>query len=182
MSPRIVLLDANVLIPAVTRDTLLRAAQAKLYLPVWSAEILAEVERNLVGRGMVTVDRARRLMRVMNIVFPDALIAGHDHLIAALDNHPKDRHVLAAAIHAGAAIIVTQNVSDFPPSSTGKYGISVATIDQFLVQLRDSKPSAMHHIIQVQAAELTNPPLTYDDVLDNLEIFAPRFAALMRIH
>jgi predicted nucleic acid-binding protein len=179
---RVALLDANVLIPAVTRDTLFRAAEAELYFPAWSEEILAEVERNLVGHGMVTVPRARRLIQIINTVFPDALTVGYDHLVTTLDNHPKDRHVLAAAIQAGAEFIVTENVSDFPDSSLERHGISAITVDEFLIQLLETAPATMHQIIRAQAVEITNPSLTYDDVLDNLEKFAPRYVVRMRVH
>ena len=40
-------LDANVLLKAGPRDTLLRAAEVGLYRPYWSETILDEVQRNL---------------------------------------------------------------------------------------------------------------------------------------
>lgn len=49
MDPLIAVLDANVLIPAAPRDTLLRAAELGLFQPVWSDQILDEVQRNLVS-------------------------------------------------------------------------------------------------------------------------------------
>jgi hypothetical protein len=53
----------------------------------------------------------------MEEAFPEALVDGHDPLIAALDlPDPDDRHVLAAAIRAGAQLIVTENLRDFPRS------------------------------------------------------------------
>jgi hypothetical protein len=56
-------LDANVLLMAGPRDTLLRAAEDGLFRPYWSAEILDESERNLARilakRGWVdATDRA----------------------------------------------------------------------------------------------------------------------------
>lgn len=47
-----VVLDACVLFPASLRDTLLRAADADLYRVHLTADILEEVRRNLVKKGM----------------------------------------------------------------------------------------------------------------------------------
>ena len=40
--------------------------------------------------------------------------------IPAMTNHPKDRHVLAAAARAGAKVMVTYNLKDFPSSSLAR--------------------------------------------------------------
>ncbi|MEV6322653.1 PIN domain-containing protein [Nocardia sp. NPDC051787] len=45
-----VFLDTCVLYPAHLRDTVLRLAEANLIQPLWSAEILAELHRNLCAR------------------------------------------------------------------------------------------------------------------------------------
>jgi hypothetical protein len=58
------------------------------------------------------------LERIRYVVYksvPDALVTGYEHLIDSIE--PPDRddwHVLAAAIHRGASVIVTLNPSDFP--------------------------------------------------------------------
>ena len=59
---------------------------------------------------------ARRAHDAMEVAFPEALIEGHDHLEAALEGipDPDDRHGVAAALHAGAAQIITNNLRDFP--------------------------------------------------------------------
>jgi len=45
------LLDACVLLPYQLCDLLLRLAEAEMYRPLWSAEILDEVRRNLLRRS-----------------------------------------------------------------------------------------------------------------------------------
>ena len=67
-----IVLDANVLIPAVLRDTLLRAAAAEMYRVHWSSETIGEVQRNLVKRRMTDERGARRLVETLRSVFPDA--------------------------------------------------------------------------------------------------------------
>jgi hypothetical protein len=51
----------------------------------------------------------------MKRVLPEADIRGYEHRIASLVlPDPSDRHVLAAAIEAGAETILTFNVRHFP--------------------------------------------------------------------
>ena len=59
------LIDANVLFPALLRDTLLRAAEAGLYMPRWTTTILDEVSRNLVASGRITRQSLTRLLEAM---------------------------------------------------------------------------------------------------------------------
>lgn len=97
----IVVLDACVLYPAYLRDTLLSAAEADLYDPRWSDDILADVERNLVA-DVLTPEQVRHLIAEMCAAFPDALVHDYEALVPAMRNHPKDRHVVAAAVRAQA--------------------------------------------------------------------------------
>jgi PIN domain len=61
-APFVVMVDANVLFPLTLRDTVLRAAAAGFYQLRWSAEILDEMERNLVSSGTMSTDKASRLV------------------------------------------------------------------------------------------------------------------------
>ena len=83
-------------------DTLLRLAEASAYRPLWSADVFAELRRNLIGRGLLP-DRG---LGQMSRSFPDALVTGYESLVDGMTNHPKDRHVLAAAVRANAEVIV----------------------------------------------------------------------------
>jgi predicted nucleic acid-binding protein len=100
------LLDTCVLYPAYLCDTLLRLAEAAAYRPLWSAEVLAELRRNLVERG-IPIERVDRRLAHMTRSFPDALVTGYESLVDGMTNDPKDRHVLAAAVRAGAEVLVT---------------------------------------------------------------------------
>jgi hypothetical protein len=44
---------------------------------------------------------------------------------------PDDGHVLASAIYARAGVIITNNLSDFPPTALGVHGITAAHPDRF---------------------------------------------------
>jgi predicted nucleic acid-binding protein len=170
------LLDASVIIPASLNDTRLLAAEAGLYRAYWSADILEEVERNLVEHDLTTPDLAATRIAAMRRAFPWSTVSGHHELIDRMTNHPKDRHVLAAAVVAKADIIVTANLRDFPDDSLRSHRIAVRSPDDFLIDLDDEAPARMTRLVQLQASNLHRPPMSPLEVLDRLALHAPRFA------
>lgn len=60
-------LDTCVLYPAYLCDTLLRLADAQAYRPLWSADVLTELRRNLVDKSCLLRRRHRRLIRGANL-------------------------------------------------------------------------------------------------------------------
>ncbi len=115
-------LDTCVLYPAYLCDTLLRLAEASAYRPLWSAQVLAELRRNLIDRG-IPAERVDRRIAHMARSFPDALVEGYESLIDGMTNDSKDRHVLAAAVRANAEVLVTFNMSDFPEPALKPYDV-----------------------------------------------------------
>jgi hypothetical protein len=58
----------------------------------------------------------------MNEAVRDCLVTGYEDLIESLTlPDPDDRHVLAAAIRAGAEVIVTYNLKDFSPEALARF-------------------------------------------------------------
>lgn len=171
------LLDANVLVPVSLADTLLRIAAEDLYRPIWSEQILTEVATAL-RRVHPEVDGIERRVNVMREFFPDALTAGWQPLVNALDlPDPDDRHVLAAAVVGRADVIVTNNVKDFPPASVEPFDIEVQRPDEFLCNQLDLAPNTVMNLLAAQAAALTKSPLTVPELLASLErAGAPSFA------
>ena len=94
-----VFLDTNVLYPASLTDTVLRLAEEEVCRPHWSRHVMEELERNLATA--IGSERAAKRCRTMENAFPEAMVAGYESMIGAMENDPKDRHVLAAAVHAG---------------------------------------------------------------------------------
>jgi predicted nucleic acid-binding protein len=178
-APFTVVLDANVLFPFTLRDTLLRAAAAGFYEVRWSARILDEMTRNLVATGTMTADKARRLRRVMEREFPEAEVTDYEHLIPAMENDEKDRHVVAAAVKAGAQVITTANLKDFAPLPDG---IEAQSPDEFLGNLFDLKIEEFIDLLREQAADLDRPPMTFDELLARLARVAPTLVAAVREH
>jgi predicted nucleic acid-binding protein len=166
----VVLYDACVLYPAPLRDLLLRVAQSGVVRARWSDEILDECFRNiLANRPDLTVARLSRTRDLMNAAVPDCLVAGYAELIEGLTlPDPDDRHVLAAAIHAGAQVVVTFNMKDFPESALGPYSIEAKHPDDFVLETIDLAPGLMVQILSEQAAALRNPARSVGDLLDTL--------------
>lgn len=174
-----VVLDANVLYPFTSRDTLLRAAAEGWYQPYWSARILDEAVRNLVANRVMTEEQARHLLDQMALAFPEAMVTGHEPLIPAMPNHEKDRHVAAAAVHVGAQVIVTNNLTDFRPLPGG---VEVQSADEFLSNLFDLQPHDMVALLREQAADMRKRPCTFEQLLAALAKMAPSFVEAVQEH
>jgi predicted nucleic acid-binding protein len=113
----VVVYDANVLYGNAMRDLFIRGAMKRTsrIRAKWTDQILDEMVRNLAAKRPDIADKLPRVRELMNRAVPDALVTGYEPLIEGLKlPDPDDRHVLAAAIKAGAQIIVTSNVRDFP--------------------------------------------------------------------
>ncbi len=175
-----VLLDANVLFPIALCDTLMRTARAGMYEPYWSETILDEMERNLVKHDRATWEKARRRRMNMQGTFPNAVVHGYEVRIAEMTNDPKDRHILAAAVHSRATVIVTHNRRHFPAHALAPYGIEAQSADTFLHSLFRSDPDTVARIITEQAERLRNPPQSVEQVLNNLSLEAPTFVNALR--
>jgi predicted nucleic acid-binding protein len=182
-----VVLDACVLYPASVRDALLRLAEIELYDILWSERILDEVERNLIEHGRATLDQASRLRAAMEGAFEGA--AAPEEAIArlepAMENDPKDRHVLAAAVASDADAIVTDNLKDFPEEACAAHGVEVISADEFLCQLFDLDPEEVVAAIARQAAALKNPPMGVEELVDILRaagcvVFSERLRKLQQ--
>lgn len=119
------ILDACVLLPMPLADTLFRMAETpRLYLPKWSAGIMAEVSRNLAGHPWnKSAEQIRHRENELRIHFPEAWVEGYEPLIDLMQNEPKDRHVLAAAVSSGTKLIVTYNGKHFPDEALLSWGI-----------------------------------------------------------
>jgi predicted nucleic acid-binding protein len=179
VAPFKVVLDANVLYPFTLRDTLLRAAAADLFQVYWSEEILEETRRNLLKSAGLSEEQAERLIRTMNEAFPEAIVAGYAPLVSAMKNDEKDRHVAAAAVKAGAQVIVTANLDDFRNLPDG---IEAQSPDEFLSNLVDLDADGFIELLNEQAAALKKPAHTLDELLDGLARSVPAFVNAVRAH
>ena len=92
----------------------------------------------------------------MNEALPNATVMGYEaHLPQITLPDPDDRHVVAAGIAAGASIILTWNLRDFPPEELQKYGMRGCTPDGFLADLYDALPELTIGTLAKARANLT---------------------------
>ena len=163
-------LDACVLYPVHLRDFLLWLADRNSFHPRWTEEILDEWTRNLLIKRPELKERLEQTRRVMAIKFPHSLVRGHDYIISMLQlPDMKDRHVLAAAIHAKAKFIVTFNLDDFPKSVLELHGIETLCPDDFVLRLIRQTPILVVQAAMKHHSEFIRPPLSASEYLAMLE-------------
>jgi hypothetical protein len=174
-----VILDACVLVNAALRDTLLRIAEPpRLYLPRWSEDIMAETTRTLETRLGVTQEQTAYLVGELRMHFEDAWVKGYEPLIPIMANHPKDRHVLAAAVRCGAQTIVTLNLKDFPEAALSPWDVVAQSPDEFLVHQYHLAPEVVAQKLHEQSAMHGG----LERLLTIHNKIAPEFVALIRKH
>jgi predicted nucleic acid-binding protein len=169
------LLDTSVLWPSLQRDFLLSLAIEGLYRPLWSTEILAELEytetEKLLNRGEqpdAAAARASHLISQMTTAFDDALVENwepHEGTFNLPD--PNDEHVAAAALVGGAGAIVTDNLKDFPIAKIPAH-IKVLSPSAFAADTVSVSPDAALQAIQTMASRYTAPPITTAELLNRL--------------
>lgn len=155
------------------RDTLLRAAAAGCFRAYWSPRILDEMTRNLVSDYGMDPARADALRAVMEEAFPEASAEGWEEIEPEMRNHPKDRHVVAAAVAAEATVIVTSNIRDFGNLPSG---ITALTPDEFLMEIFAKAPTELLDSLTIQAAAYRRSMLTKKELIERLALTSPRFA------
>jgi predicted nucleic acid-binding protein len=154
-------LDANVLLPTILREILLETAATGAFVPVWSARILEEWARatRRLPEGAEAIARAE--IGALRAAWPAAEVAVDP---GALDElalpDPDDRHVLAAALAAGADVLVTRNGADFPSRILGRHGIVPRDPDGFLseIHLTERDLSGPVGIVHRRAEALAGAP------------------------
>ena len=172
-NPYIAVLDTCVLAPMPLCDTLLRLAEyPAFYIPKWSGHILRELRSTLERIGYTSAQAGRRIA-AMEAAFEDAKVTGYECGAALMTNDPKDRHVLAAAVHCGAQAIVTENVRHFPPGSVKPYGVGVLTPDDLLVHQIHFNQELLAEKLAAQAIARG---VSLGDLLGRLSKWAPNAA------
>jgi len=175
---RIAMLDACVLVQAPLRDTLLRLAEPPaLYQPRWSEEIMVEMRRALEKQMGLAKSKTAYLERELRRHFPDSWVTGFEPLLRQMTNDMKDRHVLAAAVRAGAQTIVTFNKRHFPTASAAPWNVEAVGPSAFLEELYLEAPAVLIERIQQQAANLERSLTAQLQVLAKA---VPSFAEVLR--
>jgi hypothetical protein len=169
-SPPVVVLDANLLYPFQLRNLRVQFGVDGIVAPRWTARIHEEWMGNLAKAGRVPLDRLRRTRDLMDRALPDADVQGWELHMEGLALPDSDhRHVLAAALAAGAGTILTMNLRDFPPSALAATGIEVVHPDRFLCDINDADPDLVRASTEAAHANLSRSNPSFADYLDALE-------------
>lgn len=124
----------------------------------------------LANRPELSTDSIKRCRQLMDAHVPDALVEGYESLIPTLTlPDPDDRHVLAAAVSCGADVVVTFNLSDFPPAELTPHAVEALHPDEFVRRLLDGEPQVVCQALRQQRLALRKPPRTVDEFLPVLE-------------
>jgi predicted nucleic acid-binding protein len=137
-------LDASVIYPAGIRNLLMYMQLAGTFRATWSDTVHEEwITALLRKRPHLTRAQLERTRDLMNQHAVGATITGYEGLIDGLRlPDANDRHVLAAAITAGASIIVTSNLKHFPASALAPRGIEALHPDDFALRLFGAAPAS----------------------------------------
>lgn len=170
--------DTCSLYGGILNDLFLRLAEEGAYRVLWSEQVLLELRRNLAER--VGDEPASRRVEAMRRSFPDAAVDGYQHLEKRMPVDAGDRHVAAAAVHAGAEVIVTANLRHFPAEALSAFAIQPRHPDDFLLDQLDLYPDIVTRCLDDLADSYEHPPLTWDQILDRLALDVPAFVRAFR--
>jgi hypothetical protein len=184
-TPIVAILDACVLYSATLRNVFMYLATTDLLWARWTYDIHEEWMMSVQERYPdMTRDKVERIRNLMDSHAPDCIVTGCEDLIAGLSLPDlDDRHVLAAAIRAGAEAIVTFNLPHFPAATLAKFGVEAMHPDDFLERLIDMNLGIVLVAVRKHRASLKNPPQSPDEYLATLEkAGVSRMAAILRRH
>ena len=144
----VVFCDANVLYGSLLRDLLMWLGVRRNLRLRWTVQVQEEWTRNLLAhRPDLLPEQLVRTCEQMNRAIPDALVpAGREEESYDLPD-PADRHVVEAALAAGARVIVTANLRDFPRGTLAAVGLEARHPDEVLLGLWRAEPEAVARVV-----------------------------------
>ena len=182
-------IDANILFQRYPRNLVVWLAVERAYRMIASEHIFDEVREHLIERneavqGEPRVEAVERTLELIQIELdegPGELVPREpvDARVPSLQaNDPDDRHVLAAAVEAGADLIVTHDEGGFDADECQRQGVEVVGLDEFLMRVvgssgRDAIRAAVENCAKY-------PPSSVPALLEIVEETAPRFAVAAR--
>ncbi|MDH3007100.1 PIN domain-containing protein [Gordonia alkanivorans] len=168
--PFIVIYDSCVLFPRTMRDILTRVAAAGLVRARWTEHIHDELRGRLVDKypDMAEGEQINKLIAFLMDTVPDCLVHGYEDLIEAFTlPDANDRHVAAAAVKAGAQMIVTRDGRGFSKSFLDRHDLTLRDPDDFVADLIDlPRVGPLMHQIVTEMADDQNK--TVSQVIDAL--------------
>ena len=165
-----VIYDANVFFGAFRRTVMMHLAQARIFRARWTEDIHEEwVTRLNERRPEIGMEKLQRLRGRIDAAVPDCLVRNYRQIAKGLElPDENDRHVLAAAIKAGASVIVTCNVRDFPSETLSEYDIEAQHPDDFILYQKEENLSLVIEKLRKCRMEHHSPSLSVQDFIERL--------------
>lgn len=171
------LTDACALAGALKRNLLLTLAEAEFFRVRWSVEILDETERAicriLEAKSVAdATDRAHRARLAMERAFEEACVGDLDAMMPAVASlpDPNDAHILAAALKTQAAVIVADNLKDFPQHVLAPLNLEARSADAFIADTIALDPGRAVAAVRQMRLRLKRPEKTAEALLVDMEV------------
>jgi PIN domain len=174
-------LDASVLYPSTIRSVLMFLAALDAFRARWSEDIHREWTAALArDRPDLDAKRIARTRALMEAHLPNAMVTGYQRRIASLVlPDPNDRHVLAAALHCKAHVVVTTNLKHFPKAVLSSHGISAQHSDDFVFDLISADLDKAVQAFAADGARMVNPPHSVPEYIAGIETGGLKKSAAM---
>ena len=177
-----VFVDTNVLFPFSVMDLMPALTEDSVHDIVWSERLLSEWERVIVREQHRSAESAAAITRAIRRFFADCEVTetAYAHLVDGMPgDDPDDRHHAAAALAAGADVLVTWNLADYPEAALAERGLRVLDPDRYLCELYGELPDEVTDTVVRLAAEKRNPPMAAQEAVVRLaKAGLSRFAEL----
>lgn len=160
--PDRVYVDANELFLFTVMDVILGLAEDLVLDLVWSDELLDEWQRVIVREGKRTPESAASVAEAIRTFFAAGRVDPNFYRpsIAATPGRDVDDRVhTAAAIAAGASVLLTRNRRDFPIDHLADNGVQVLSADEYLDGLLVRRPATVLGALRRIAGENVRRPL-----------------------
>ncbi len=159
-----IFIDACVLAGAVRRHLVLGFAAAGLLQPRWSPRVLFETghaHAKIVEAkpGRDGAGEAARLVVALEQAVPEGSVP-EDHGVEIGGRLPDegDRHVIESALACGAAMILTDNIKDFPRQVLEPHALYARTPAEYFASRLGCDPAAGPALMAAAARLKLSPP------------------------
>lgn len=178
MPTGVAVIDANLLVPIIACDFLLTAFDHGIFELIVSRTVLDEVEHTLIDSfPHVDPGGLRRRVEHMRAALADQTIDATGFLDGTQMINAKDRHVLAAALAAEAAWVVTDDAT--LRSEIVGSGLDLEPLDgnTFAMRLWEASPADVSEVAQSLIAKRRRPPVSPHQMAAQLSVHFPTMAA-----
>jgi predicted nucleic acid-binding protein len=191
-----VFLDANILFPLTLRDLFVELHRSGAITTLWSEDVQREwrdkalqnhidICRKAHTSPKWTLNSLQRQNDLLDHMLPTSKVTGYQELISAItDLHDMDdRHVVAAAAHGDANVVISHDDRAGLAPVLAKYRIKFFSADDYLLDLinRQGIIGPVIAAVRRQRSDYRKPPLSALELIERYaENRMPKFSAILR--